>query len=508
MEKRKIIKFLKNPKSYPPLVKKVKHLETYISDIFLTGKFAYKIKKPVNYGYLDFTTLAKRKFFCQQELRLNRRLAPEIYLDVLPLVEKNGKIKFGGRGKIVEWILKMKEIPQKYLMYRQIKKGKIGPKVIDQIAKMIAQFHKKAKTSKKISNFGSLKIIKKNWQENFSQTKPFIGQTISRQDFNFIKKSVEKFISQNKKLFQQRIREKKIRDGHGDLHTGNIFITPKKIFVFDCIEFNDRFRYQDTASEVAFLSMDLDFLDQKDFSEYFVKKYIDYSGDKNLKKILLFYKCYRAYVKGKVLSFHLKDRNLSKNKKAIFRKTAKQFFKLVADYVRQWQKPIIILGAGLPGIGRSTRLKLLAKKIKAKILDSDIIRREISKKVTYRADTKFKVYQEMIKRTEKLLLKRRQSVILDATFSKEIYRQLAINLARKLKISYYLIEFFCSDKVVQQRFKERAKEKKPVSTADWQVYQKIKKEFEPIKNEPNYFRINTAEKPEECVKQIAKLLNC
>jgi len=505
MEREKIITFLKNPKSYPHPVKKVKHLQTYISDVFLTGQFAYKIKKPVNYGYLDFTTLAKRKFFSEQELKLNRRLSPEMYLEFLPIVEKNGKLKFGGKGKIREYVLKMKEVSQKYLMDYQIKKGKINKKIIDQLAKIIARFHQKALTSKKISDFGSLKIIKKNWQENFIQTKPFISQTVSKKDYQFIKKSVDDFIQKNKKLFLQRVKEKKIRDCHGDLHTRNIFVTPKKIYIFDCIEFNERFRYQDVVSEIAFLAMDLDFLNHYDLSDFFVERYIKYSREQNLKKLLLFYKCYRAYVCGKVVGFYLGEKNLSLRKKHLFRKIAQKYFKLARKYAEKWQKPIIVLGAGLPGVGRSTRLKILAKKIKAKVLDSDIIRKEIFKKLDYRQKAKLKVYQEMMKRAEKIL-KSGQSVILDATFSKKIYQQLAINLAKRLKVNYFLIEFYCSDKIAKQRLLKRAKEKS-VSQADWQVYQKIKKEFEPIEKGKNYLKINTAQTPRQCVKKILNCLN-
>lgn len=497
MERQEIIKFLKNPKSYPYPVKKVKHLETYISDIFLTGKYAYKIKKPVNYGYLDFTTLAKRKFFSFQELKLNRRLSPKMYLDVLPLREKNGKLKLGNHGKIIEYVLKMKEIPQKYLMNQLLKRGKINQKIIDQLAKIIAKFHRQTITSKKISSFGSLKVIKKNWQENFLQTRQFIGKTISKDDFDFIKKSIEKFIVKNKKLFQQRVKDKKIRDCHGDLHTGNIFIMPKKIFIFDCIEFNDRFRYQDVANEIAFLTMDLDFLGRNDLGEFFLKRYLYYSADKINKKLLLFYKCYRAYIKGKVMSFSLNQ--FSKRK---YLSKIKKYFQLAKKYVEHLRKPALILGAGLPGIGRSTRLRILAKEIGAKILDSDVLRQKFLKSISYDKKSKLLVYKKMMKIAEKFL-KNGYDVILDATFSKEKYRKLARNLAKKLEIPYFLIQFYCSEKIAKERLTKRAKEKS-VSQANWQVYQKIKKEFEPIKEKLNFFKINTALTPKQSVREIVE----
>jgi len=501
MERKEIIKFLNNPESYSRPVKKVKHIQTYISDVFLTGKFAYKIKKPVNYGYLNFTTLAKRKFFCQQELQLNRRLSREIYLEVLPITEKDGKLKLGGSGKPVEYILKMKEIPQQYLMNKLIGKNKITKRIFDKLAQIVANFHARAETSKKISFFGSLKIINKNWQENFSQSKPFIGKTIGSADWKFLKKSVEKFIKQNKKIFNQRIKEKKIKDCHGDLHKGNIFIAPEKIYVFDCIDFNKRFRYQDVISEIAYFAMEMDFAGKKELSSYFIDQYFKFSKDQKLINLLLFYKCYRAYIRGKVGGFSLNNSDLSKKQKEANIKKVREYFVLAKKYAQEMNKSILVVGAGLPGIGRSTRLKFLAQKINAVILDSDIIRRQI-KVITYDKKSKLKVYQKMIDSAEKYL-RQGKNVILDATFSKKEYRILLDKLIKKTKPDFYFIEFYCSDKIARQRLEKRSKEKS-FSQADWRVYQIIKKEFELIKNQRNYFRINTVEVPEDCVEKIIK----
>jgi uncharacterized protein len=503
MEYQEIVKFLLNRENYQHPVKKVKHIDThYLSDVFLTGKFAYKIKKPVNFGYLDFTTLAKRKFFCYQELILNRRLAPEMYLDVLPITNQNGQLEFDGQGEPVEYVLKMKEIPQQYLMDKLLGENKITKQILDKLAQIVAKFHARAKTSKKISFFGSLKIINKNWQENFSQSKPFISKTISLADWKFFKRAIEKFIKQNKKIFDQRIKEKKIKDCHGDLHKGNIFVAPEKIYVFDCIDFNERFRYQDIISEIAYFAMEMDFAGKKELSSYFVDQYFKSSKDQRLMKLLLFYKCYRAYIRGKVGGFSLNNPDLSKKQKEINKVKAQQYFQLAKKYVIEMQKPVLILGAGLPGIGRSTRLKLLAKKINAQILDSDLIRKQI-KKIEYNPKSKLAVYQAMLKMAEKYL-RQGKNVILDATFSKKIYRQLAIDLTQKLKIQYYLIEFFVSENIAKQRLIKRAKEKS-ASEADWQVYLKIKKEFEPIQDK-NYFKINTAGLPAEKVKEILEKL--
>lgn len=331
-----ICKALLSPESYPEKVKKIKLLQTHISWVFLTGKYAYKVKKPVNFGFLDFSTLRKRKFYCEQELKLNRRLAPELYINVLPIVEFDNKIKIGGKGKIIDFALVMNEIPQEQLMSALLRKNKVTKSIIKKIAKIIAIFHKEnyPKVKKK---YKSIKIIKYNWDENFEQSKPFIKKTISKFDFEFIKSQVNKFFKKNNDLFQRRVKENKIKWCHGDLHSGNIFITKKnKIYIFDCIEFNERFASQDVANEVAFLAMDLDFWDKKDLSYYFVQMYLKYTEDEELLSLLNFYKCYRAFVRGKVISFQTENKSIKKNEQKKAAMEAKKYFKLALNYAESF----------------------------------------------------------------------------------------------------------------------------------------------------------------------------
>ena len=220
-------------------------------------------------------------------------------------------------------------------MTQLLEKGKVDKDLIDRIAKIIAEFHSKAKTSKRIDTFGSLAIIWKNWKENFEQTKQFINVTISQQEYNFIKKRVNNFILENEAFFAKRVVKNRIRDCHGDIHSGNIFIADR-ILIFDAIEFNERFRYSDIAADIAFLAMDLDFKNRKDLSSFLVEKYIEYSRDKELEKILPFYKCYRAYVRGKVIGFKLNDPNVDNKEKSETKKEAKAYFDLAANYTEQF----------------------------------------------------------------------------------------------------------------------------------------------------------------------------
>jgi aminoglycoside phosphotransferase family enzyme len=246
-------------------------------------------------------------------------------------INKSNIIKVNGIGETVEYALKMKRLPQEKIMTVLLKKGKVDDKTIDEIAKTIAQFHSKAQTNPEINQYGSLKIIKTNWDENFAQTQKYIKQTISQAEHQFIQNKVNNFMANNKALFENRIKNNKVRDCHGDLHSGNIFITDK-ICIFDAIEFNARFRYSDVASDVAFLAMDLDFQRRSDLSAYFIERYMLYSKDQQLTMLLPFYKCYRAYVRGKVISFKLDDPNVSSEEKIAATKEAQAYFKLAADY--------------------------------------------------------------------------------------------------------------------------------------------------------------------------------
>lgn len=334
MELKRLVEILKRPETYTEQIAyEIKHIQTHISHVFLTGKFAYKIKKPVNFGFLDFSTLEKRKFYCEKELELNRRMSPDMYLEVVRLTEKNGKIEFNGKGDVVEYALKMKQIPQKYIMTRLIKEKKIDNLTIVKIAEILNKFYNEARTDSYINSFGAVSGIKKNTDENFEQTIEFIHKTITKEQHELIKNKTNDFLLKNRLLFEKRIRDNKIREGHGDLHSGNIFIADK-VYIFDCIEFNERFRYGDAASDIAFLAMDLDFLGENALSNFFIKKYIELSKDDDIIMLLNFYKCYRAFVRGKVISFRINEPNIINEEKKIIIKTAGRYFELAYEYAK------------------------------------------------------------------------------------------------------------------------------------------------------------------------------
>ncbi|MEM2968044.1 MAG: phosphotransferase [Candidatus Bathyarchaeia archaeon] len=332
LTQKQIVDALMKPEAYDEAVGKVELEQTHISFVFLTERFVYKVKKAVNFGFLDFTTLEKRRFFCQKELELNRRLCGDMYLEVVP-INKAAAVKIKGAGETVEYAVKMRRLPQDKIMSRLLEENKVDRTLVDRIAKIIADFHAKAETNQQISKFGSLATIEANWKENFEQTEAFIGNTVSKEDFELIRSKVYAFMKRNSAVFEKRATTGKVKDCHGDIHSGNIFIE-NGIYIFDAIEFNDRFRYSDAAADVAFLAMDLDFRGRPDLSEVFIEKYMEYSGDRELPLLLPFYKCYRAYVRGKVVSFKLNDPNVRSEDKDAAKREATAYFKLATTYAK------------------------------------------------------------------------------------------------------------------------------------------------------------------------------
>ncbi|MCJ7515034.1 MAG: hypothetical protein MUO89_03560 [Dehalococcoidia bacterium] len=327
-----LVQALLKPETYAHHPQKVELVQTQMSFLFLTGDYAYKVKKPVDLGYLDYTTLEKRRFFCRQEVELNRRLCPDAYLEVVPLVSRQGQIHLGGEGEVIEYAVKMKQLPAERMMDKLLPQNLVTVDMVVRVAEKLAAFHHKAKSSPEISSYGKLEAIKINTDENFTQTEKYIDISISSRTYSQIKTYSDNFLKSNKPLFHKRVEEGRIRDCHGDLHAAHVCISDG-ICIYDCIEFNDRFRYGDVASEVAFLAMDLDRFQRADLSQAFVDAYVRLSGDKELMQLLNFYKCYRAYVRGKVSSFMLDDPYISETEKAGMLSAARMYFELAASYV-------------------------------------------------------------------------------------------------------------------------------------------------------------------------------
>ncbi len=332
MQLSELVKALSDPAIYPETSQRVEVEQTQMSVVLLAGEYVYKVKKPVDLGYLDYTTLERRRFYCQREVELNRRLCPEAYLGVVAITESRGQIAWDGEGRPIEYAVKMRRLPREAMMDVLLIDDRVTPQMITGVAQRLERFHREAETNPTISAFGSIETITKNTSENFEQTTPYVGRTISQEQYEHIREYTEDFIKRNAPLFRQRMDDGRIRDCHGDLHTAHICFTDN-ICIYDCIEFNDRFRYGDVASEVAFLAMDLDRYGAQQLSRTFVDSYLEESKDGELLELLNFYKCYRAYVRGKVEGFKLDDPLIPEEEKDKTSATAKRYFELAESYI-------------------------------------------------------------------------------------------------------------------------------------------------------------------------------
>ena len=327
-----VVEALLKPQAYPHEPQEIELVQTQMSFLFLTGEYVYKVKKPVNLGYLDYTTLEKRRFFCHQEVELNNRLCPDAYLGVVAITGEKGEIHIEGEGSTIEYAVKMRQLPQNRMMDVLLLNGQVNQQMASKVADKLANFHQKAQTNPEIAAFGRLSAIRQNCDENFVQTEKYIGISIPPAAYNRVKNYTYDFIRDNSSLFHKRVREGEVKDCHGDLHAAHICFVDD-ICIYDCIEFNDRFRYCDVASEVAFLAMDIDRYQRADLSRHFVNTYVELIHDEELSKLLDFYKCYRAYVRGKVESFKLDDRLISDDEKAKALENAQRYFQLAESYI-------------------------------------------------------------------------------------------------------------------------------------------------------------------------------
>ncbi|MBI5584006.1 MAG: aminoglycoside phosphotransferase, partial [Deltaproteobacteria bacterium] len=238
-----VVHTLLQSETYPHHPDRVTHLQTHISHVFLTGSLVYKVKKPVHYDFLDFSTLAKRAYFCREEVKLNRRLTQDLYLGVARITEQKDRLKLDGRGRVVEYAVVMREMPQERMMNRLLATGQVGGKEIKDLVEVLVPFYRQAGTGAAVNEDGRLAMVRRNNEENFLALRPFVNKIFSTGDFRTVIQYARRFMDRNRRLFERRVAEGRIRDCHGDLHSGNICLEAGGIQIYDCIEFNHRFRY-------------------------------------------------------------------------------------------------------------------------------------------------------------------------------------------------------------------------------------------------------------------------
>lgn len=513
-----LVRALLRPEAYPHPAGDFRVFETHISWVILAGGYAYKIKKHVNFGFLDFSSLEQRATDCAEEVRLNRRLSPDVYLGVVEVVERDGTYHIGGDGHVVEPAVRMRRLPDAGMLPHLLAEGAVDARLIRRIARRLARFHAGAATGPGVDEWGSLETVRANWTENFTQMAPFIGRALPAAHQETIAAYVDRFLTEYADLFRAREAHGCIRDGHGDLHAASICVEGRRIHLFDCLEFTARFRCADVAAEVAFLAMDLDHYGRADLAAAFVDAYVQASGDTELRHLLNFYACYRAYVRGKVLSFRLAEPALSSEEETAIIEQTRGYFDLAWSYAGGLVHPVIVMTMGLPASGKTSLADALASHLGLVHLSSDVARKELTETpLTQRPATEeFRqgLYRPAVTRRTYAALRRRaarwlrrgRSVALDATYGNPAERAAVVRLAARHGVRLVVLVCEADEATIRARLAARAHDPRVVSDARLDLWPALRAAFSDPAELPDALRLDMTQPMPAIVDRVINAL--
>ncbi len=438
----------------------VQLIQTHISYVLLTGEFAYKIKKPLNFGFLNYSTLEARQHFCEEELRLNQRGAAQIYLEVLPITQSAEGYQLGGAGEAVEYAVKMQQFPQDTLLTNLFEQGKLTPELLQQLAKTIAEFHAKTASSDYIRSFGEVSQIRQAFDENFEQTVQYIGGPQTQQQFDETQAYCNQFFASQTALFEQRVAADRIRECHGDLHLRNIAYWHETLLLFDCIEFNESFRFVDVMFDVAYIVMDLEARQRPDLSSLFLNAYAEQTGDWEGLQVLPIYVNRQTYVRAKVTSFLLSDPGVPAAEKQQAQETAALYYRLAWQFSQPRQGKLMVM-SGLSGSGKSTTARQIAAQGAIQIR-SDAVRKHLGGIPLEQRGGADLYTPEMTEKTYARLLElglalaaQGYAVVLDAKYDRVALRQQVIEQAASQQMPLQIIHCDAPLEVLKQRLDQR-----------------------------------------------------
>ncbi len=468
----------------------IEKIETHISTVLLTGDHAYKFKKPVNFGFLDFSTLEARKHFCEEEIRLNQRLAPSLYLETVAITGSPQAPQLDGEGQAIEYAVKMRQFDQSQLLDNLVKQNKLSDDIIDTIADKAAAFHAEAARAPADSPLGQPDALLAPMLQNFEQLRDLIDDAGKLAQLDTLENWTRTSFDALKPLLQTRVAQGFIRECHGDMHLGNITLVDGEVTIFDGIEFNDEFRWIDVMSEMAFITMDLIDRKRPEQAQQLINRYLETTGDYQGLPLLRFYQVYRAMVRAKIASFRLADPSLSDTER---QETLAQYqsYADLANALMQAPRAQLVLSHGVSGSGKSTLSAQLLKRLPAIRIRSDVERKRLFAAQAkgaenigegiYSADASAKTYAELL-RLSRHLLENGLSVIVDATFLQKAHRAPFQALAQELGLPFHVIWSDCDADTLRQRVAQR---KGDVSDATVDVLEHQLKEVEAPQNSEN-----------------------
>lgn len=496
-------------------------IETHISWVFLGPSDVFKVKRPVDFGFLDFTTLQARRDACEAEVRLNRRLASDVYLGVVPVtIDDTGRHAIDGDGRTVDWAVHMRRLRDAHRADELLKQGALQPKQIDALAVHIARFHERARCDEETSRHGEVATIRRNVQENFAQTRDSIGAYLTDTQSQEIE-AWQLAMLDDEERFDERVRSGRVRDGHGDLRLEHVYFEPDgSIAIIDCIEFNDRFRYGDVCADIAFLSMDLAWHGRVDLAERVLARYARESNDYDLYSVVDFYESYRAFVRGKIASFLASDTEAAASARERARHEARRYYMLALAYERPpLVPPRVVAVGGVIASGKSRNAGVIGELLAAPVISSDRTRKHLMGRRPeesmetgawsgpYAPEATEAVYAELW-RAATIVLASGRPVVIDASFRTRAMRRAAREIARSRRVPFLFVECAAPRDLTLERLRKRDVRGSHESDARADLLDEFEKHFEPVDELPpsEHIRLDTSRAPDENRKRLSTVL--
>jgi uncharacterized protein len=482
-----MIRALLRPSAYPHPVPRVELIQTHVSYVLVAGEYVYKIKKPVDFGFVDYSTLARRHHYCRQEVLLNSRLCSDTYLGVVAVRNEHGEFSLLDPGRVMEYAVQMRRLPEDRMLNRLLERDAVSHEMIRAVAERLVSFHELAPTNRKMASYGD-RAIRYAWRENFRQWTNEVGQTLTAEQDRILRCYGEAFFARRAATLERRVAQLRIRECHSDLRSDAVCLT-NGICIFDCVEFSRRLRLVDVARDVGFLAMDLEYRGHPQLAGRFVEHYVALSGDDDLRGVINFYKCYNACVRAKVEGLLTGEQEVPLNKRRAARKAARRYFNLACGFANELPPAMLIITCGLPGTGKSTLAQSIAERTGFEVISSDIVRKrmvglamdehqyEAFGEGIYSQQATEMTYASLLERARPFLLDGR-SVMLDASFIRRSHRAAAARLAKETGAQFACILLEVSAGAVRSRLDSRVASGEGPSDARWETYTGQRRRFQ------------------------------
>ncbi len=500
-----LIDALRDPRRYPHPTGPIAVIETHISWVLLTGPYAYKIKKPVDLSFLDFSTLEKRRHYCQEELRLNRRLAPQLYLDVVAIGGTPDKPVLGADTGIFEYAVRMVQFDQADRLDHMLEHGRLRPFHIDTLAEELARFHDDAAIAAPDGDYGSAEAVYRPVRENLAQIKPHLRNDGERMQLTRLQSWSDQNHARLQAAFMRRLAARRVRECHGDAHLANMVCHRGELLLFDCLEFDPALRWIDVMSELAFVTMDLEARGRPDFSHRLLDRYLQHSGDYAGLALLRFYQTYRALVRAKVAAIR-RDQAGTESVSPDGDDDPYVAYAALAERFTQPLPPALIITCGVSGSGKTTATDLIVEQLPLIRVRSDVERKRLFgyaatertgadvAATLYGANAGYRTYQRLAELAGRILDAGFPAIV-DATFLRREWRTEFRQLAAELAAPFIILEFHAPVAVMRQRVTARMEQRTDASEANVAVLEKQLSEWEALtpEEEECAFSADTAE---------------